>query len=814
MQKLVLFKKMSLFFLLTGILIACQKKNDFNYTDGTPGDGEPVPNVTVDTSNKGVDVSKYAQARVFPGLICADEPRLQNQQLTLNLDYNYVGEKLRINVPPQPQFSTGLYAAPGELVTIDVPMGDYSLSAQIGAWTDNLSALQSPPRDPIIYTRTQLAPGRNYLRNLYGGHIYIFAGRPIATPVNLTFSNVVKSPDFVLGKTSNEEWKAAVQASCVPWLELRSENMIFVVPREYVLSRPITDATAAMQEWDNIIKYDFYEWEGLVENSADPVDKAPLLPWRVVLDIKPVVGYGHSGFPIVAQNDYSWYDGIGNVAMIDGGGNWGYYHEIGHNNQQPSYWSWSSLGETTNNLFAFKVANRLQAQIPQAWPPKHPALASAIPNALNFAKDGNASKNFDGTDSRINDPFARLTPFLQIFDKVPAGMNYDSWGFMTELYKRARRARRISLTDQDKRDFVYEALCEYTKHDWSFFFKAWGITISNISLTKMQQYPVMSQKIWEYNPLTRTGGDAVFNPDPYAKSNWTVSSFSSEEAGGEGPVNGYAKTIIDGDVNTFWHSRWSTGGGAPPHVLVVDMGKSLAINGFVFTQRQSLSRNIINLRVETSNDGTNWTAVAGSPFLLASAREGQTKGLPAAITCRYFRMTVPSNADVYDGSQFAALAEVDVLKAPDPYYKGNWTVSFSSEEAGGEGPTNGYAKATIDGNINTFWHSRWSGSAAVPPHVLTYDMKQTLPVNGLVFAQRQSLTTNIKNIRVETSTDGVSWTAVNGSPFALAQTKLPQVKSLPATASFRYFRLTVPSNADVFSNNQFAALAEVDVIHP
>jgi hypothetical protein len=663
MQKLVLFKKMNLLFLVAIALVACQKKNDFNYTDGTPGDGEPAANVTVDTANKNVDVSKYAQARVFPGLVCSEEPRLQNYAVAMDFNYNYVGENLRINVPPQPQFSTGLYAAPGELVTIDVPAGDYSLSAQIGAWTDNLSAIQSPPRDPIIYTRTQLAPGRNYLRNLYGGHIYIFAGRPLSTPVSLVFSNVVKSPDFVLGKTTNEEWKTAVQNSCVPWLELRSENMIFVVPREYILSRPIADATASMQEWDNIIKYDFYEWEGLVENPAEPVDKAPLLPWRVVLDIKPVVGYGHSGFPIVAQNDYSWYDGIGNVAMIDGGGNWGYYHEVGHNNQQPSYWSWSTLGETTCNLFAFKVAHRLQAQVPQAWPPKHPALATAIPAALKFAADPATNKNFDGTDARINDPFARLTPFLQIFDKVPAGMNYDSWGFMAELYKRARRAQRISLTDQNKRDFVYEALCEYTGHDWINFFNAWGITISNIAKNKMAQYPKMLQRIWEYNPLTRTGGDGLIPTAwiPYNNTGWTIHSFSSEEAGGEGPVNGYARAIIDGNINSFWHSRWSAGGFTAPHWIVFDMGTVQPVDGFVFTQRQSLTRNIKNIRVEISNDAATWTLVKGSPFALTRTAPAQEIRLTEVLNGRYIRITVPTTADVYDGTQFAALAEFTAL---------------------------------------------------------------------------------------------------------------------------------------------------------
>jgi hypothetical protein len=231
---------------------------------------------------------------------------------------------------------------------------------------------------------------------------------------------------------------------------------------------------------------------------------------------------------------------------------------------------------------------------------------------------------------------------------------------MTELYKNARRAPRISQNDQDKRDFVYETLCNYTKRDWIFFFKAWGIAISNISSSKMSSYPVMNQKVWEYNPLTRTGGDATFNPDPYAKSNWKVSSFSSQEPSGEGPPNGLASSIIDGDVNTFWHSQWSGPVATPPHVLTVDMGKSLAVNGFVFTQRQSLTRNIKNMKVETSDNGTTWTVASGSPFLLTQTAPAQTKTLPATVNCRYIRLTVASQSDVYDGSQFAALGEFDV----------------------------------------------------------------------------------------------------------------------------------------------------------
>lgn len=644
------------------VSLSCVKERKWDYKDGTPGDGSGAGNVTVDTSIQFVDVSKYAQARVFPGLICSEEPRLQNYKLEMDLNYNYVAENLGISVAPQPQFSTGLYAAPGELVIIDVPAGDYALSCQIGAWTDNLSTVENAPRDPLIVSRTQLAPGRNYLRNLYGGHIYIYAGRPLSTPVTLTFTNAVKSPDFVLGKSTNEEWRAAIRSSCVPYLELRSENVIFVVPREYCISRNILDPQAIMTEWDDAINIDYYDWQGLKENPADPIDKAPLLPWRIVQDICPSVGYGHSGFPIVTYNDYGWFDEFTQLSQIRGGGCWGTFHEIGHNNQQTRYWSWSSLGETSNNLFVFKVANRQSRKGYDAWPPTHPALPEMMPKALAFAADGGATKDFDGTDSRINDPFARLTPFVQIFDKIPANWGYEGqpegWYFMTELYKRARRAQRISPNDQAKRDFVYETLCDFTRQDMQVFFMKWGIKISNVSLAKMSaKYPLNLQEIWKYNPLTREGGDGVMNP--YDKSQWVITA-SSEETAGEGAApQGRAVAVLDGQPNTFWHSNWASSNNDPPHWLQIDVGVPVAFKGFKFRQRQG-NNSVKNLKVEISRDGQTWTTIEGSPFRLLQNNDEQVFMLPEPVSFRFVKLSTPSRDDLWHG-KYAMLSEVDLI---------------------------------------------------------------------------------------------------------------------------------------------------------
>lgn len=643
----------------TAVLLAHCVKNKETFKDGRDEGGFPAPSITVDTNSSVIDVSKYAQARVFPGLVCNTETRLKNQAVTMNLNYNYVKEHLRISVPPEPQFSTGLYAAPGELVTIDVP-ADYSLSVQVGAWEDNLSSVLNAPRDPLIYTRMQLAPGRNYVRNLYGGHIYIFAARPVPTPVTLTFSGAVKSPDFELGKTTNAAWTAAIRTSCVPYLELRSKNICFVVPRDYCVSRNIQDPESIMKEWDRAIDMDYYQWEGLSENPAEAYDLAPVLPWRVVQDIKPSVGYGHSGFPVVTYNDYGWFDEFTDLAAIKKGWAWGTFHEIGHNNQQGDYWSWSSLGETSNNLFSFKVSHRqsVEKNDPSAWPPYHPAVNSMFPQALAFAA-ATGTKDFDGTDARINDPFARITPFVQVFDKIPANWGYpgqpDGWSFMAELYKKARREVHPSNNDQDKRDFVYETLCDFTKTDWKLFFLAWGINISSVSLNAIDAkgYRLLTQDIWKYNPITRTGGDSYVNV--YSRTNWTVTVNSVN------PEGGGKDAVKDGNLTTYWHSAY---GPTSPVIATIDMGMKLDIKGFRFTQRQGGARNIKNLKVETSTDNSNWTPVDGSPLLLQKIDAQQNFTLPSVVRARYFRLTITGPADTYntDGSMNTSMAEIDVIQ--------------------------------------------------------------------------------------------------------------------------------------------------------
>lgn len=63
----------------------------------------------------------------------------------------------------------------------------------------------------------------------------------------------------------------------------------------------------------------------------------------------------------------------------------------------------------------------------------------------------------------------------------------------------------------------------------------------------------------------------------YSKGELTIASFKTQEAGGEGPVNGYATAAVDGDPNTFWHSVWSSGSAELPEGIVVALPDNVSI---------------------------------------------------------------------------------------------------------------------------------------------------------------------------------------------------------------------------------------------
>ncbi|MBO9596126.1 MAG: M60 family metallopeptidase [Niabella sp.] len=593
-------------------LAGCNKNYGLKFDNGYTGTDFPdTLNVEVDTSVK-VDKSKYIQASVFPGLISPDEPRLQNY--VVNIDLNYVdvpASALRISVAPGNWLSTGVWAPAGELVTVEVPAGVYGLEAQIGSHTDNLTGKPDLKRDPLIYNRRQLFPGRNYLRNLYGGLIYIIPSKPTGAVVPLSFSGVARSASFFLGKTTDAEWKELVRKTSVPFFELVGKRIVFTLETAKLAQVSINSPDELMRLWDNTIKEVYWNWYGLEEGNPDVKNRAPFNQWRIVHDIQPSVGAQHSGFPVVAMNTMNYF----RQAVVPDEvktQNWGTFHELGHNMQMHSTWTFAGNGEVSNNLFNFKNAqlnNVRHSNELRSWNAARPYVQK---DTLSKRWDGTAL--WPGGTAAPTNPTddAKMSFYTQIFEKY-------GYEFMTYLCTAARNARFTAIDEQSKVDFYYERLCEFTKTDMYRFMREWGLTVSQTSKNSIaaKGYPKLRTNLWMYNPYTRTGGDSLLVArKDVASTGWTVSA--STEASNFPAVN-----MLDGNSSTFWHVCYSpsTCRKPYPHTLTFVSPGTITADGFYFQGRPSYyTRYITDFRIEIRNsDGDAWQTV---PFDVGTTLEG------------------------------------------------------------------------------------------------------------------------------------------------------------------------------------------------
>ena len=517
------FIKLLLVISLISTIISCSEDYGYDFPHGYDlGDVDDTINSVIDTNRRLIDKSKFTKARIFPGLVSDTEKRLENHEVLIDLNYrNSLASDLRINTPPGNWQSTSMYAPAGELITIEVPEAVYGLSVLVGAHTySNISDIPVPQRDPDITVLQILFPGKNYVRNLYGGLIYIIPSAPLGKVVPLKFTGVVKAPSFKVGVTDPETWKTEIKNSSVPWFELEGNRIIFTLETSRAKSKTIDDPELLMQTWDKSIKEGFWDWTGLTENNPDPKHRAPFNKWRIVHDVLFRPGVAQvAGYPVRVDlkngNDYfSQAIGIEGVKYS----NWGTYHELGHNMQQNSIWSIAGgnmMGEVTNNIYSFKIANmygRVHLKIKNIWEGtelhtylestdkwdnmdvKYPSSEvtrklTALGNEEVFVKTGHLD--------------IKLFMYGQIFEKY-------GYEFMTYLSKRARDARFTSSNNQSKYDFFYEALCEYTNTDMLPYFETWGWVISDVSKTRISStlgLPKLTKKVWKFNPYTKTGGD-------------------------------------------------------------------------------------------------------------------------------------------------------------------------------------------------------------------------------------------------------------------------------------------------------------------
>jgi hypothetical protein len=312
------------------------------------------------------EVTAHPVAKDFPGDVSADAPKVKRQfDFALNM--------------PRWQ-STGLYAAPGAKITISVganaPKG---IAIVIGSHTDSCFKHTKWIRFPRISRKFDITEPVTVAANAFGGLIYIdiprnkeLGGRHFETyggygwldenpaavsgSVHVQIDGAVEAPLYVLGKTTASEWQR-MQKLGAPFGELAGEHVIFTFKTSTLTN--LEDPASLLKEWDKV-----------VETEADLAGwpKQPAEPERMVLDRDISAGYMHSGYPIMGPLGAA--KDMLNVQTLSTKGNWGVFHEMGHNHEGQAYTFGGDYVEVDVNLFSMYVMQKLVGREMTA----HPAL--------------------------------------------------------------------------------------------------------------------------------------------------------------------------------------------------------------------------------------------------------------------------------------------------------------------------------------------------------------------------------------------------------------------------------------------------------
>lgn len=384
----------------------------------------------------------------FPGVVPATAPR--------------VTRTVPVDTRITQWHSTGLYAAPGEVLTVTLPAAatGRGLRLRIGCHTDNLSGSDSWSRVPEITRAFELRAVETQAANAFGGLVYVEVPRAQNLgEIALIIGSAVPAPHFKLGETDLVEWREAIRHHPAPWAELEGRYLTISLPSENV--RQLDDPDEVCRFWDRV-------QEANARLAALPQPRRD----RFVLDRQISAGYMHSGYPIMAHLDQR--DRVADWESLRQG-NWGFFHELGHNHQSRD-WTFAGTVEVTCNWFSMHAFEKV-CELPRTG---HDALQPAS-RERRMRQFFNQASTFEDWQ---RDPFLALLVYLQLIEEF----GWESYYRVLAGYQALPAAERPQ-TDPDRRDQFVVRFSMAVGRNLGPLFAAWKIPVSAAARERIAHLP-------------------------------------------------------------------------------------------------------------------------------------------------------------------------------------------------------------------------------------------------------------------------------------------------------------------------------------
>lgn len=301
------------------------------------------------------DIRAHRSAESSFGVIAKDAPRLSQHKVTVNGNWSGM-------------LATGMYAVPGEIVEVTVPsqLVGKSYMIRISGHEDDISENKEWLRMPSGIQRSfPITQATTQIASPYGGAIYIdlLDGADSKTPraygeLSVTIHGAIEAPYFVLGKTSNAEWLSRIRQNPAPYAELVSNHVALSVPSSMI--RQLDNPEELVKYWDDFVA--IQDWVGGTEQYRTGPD-------RINFDVQISVGYLHAGYPIQGPYHVEASQNLLKLDVLRKEGEWGYFHEMGHEMQQQSHlwggwydgngFTFEGGVEVTVNIFAKAAMDKM-----------------------------------------------------------------------------------------------------------------------------------------------------------------------------------------------------------------------------------------------------------------------------------------------------------------------------------------------------------------------------------------------------------------------------------------------------------------------
>ncbi len=178
----------------------------------------------------------------------------------------------------------------------------------------------------------------------------------------------------------------------------------------------------------------------------------------------------HAGYPIMAFIPQA--KEMVNLEELEQKGNWGAFHELGHNHQEPE-WTWDGLGEVTVNLFSMYVFDTILPNIRQ-----HDAVSPE--KIQKEIADFKAKGKLEG-------PWGQLVPYIELKHQF----GWQPFKNVFAKYQKIPKDQKPKKT-QDRVDLWVVMFSEEVGYNLAPFYQSWKIDVSPEAVAKVSKLPAWS----------------------------------------------------------------------------------------------------------------------------------------------------------------------------------------------------------------------------------------------------------------------------------------------------------------------------------